>query len=98
MDPPLLIIGWMLCSAVDSHVGKALFRKCIMGLLSGKTRVLVTHQLQFVPFANHVVVMEEGNIVEQGTFADLMSNGNFSPFPPVFVPLLNAADTEEHLP
>ena len=33
-------------SAVDSHVGKHIFESCIKGELSGKTIVLVTHQLQ----------------------------------------------------
>jgi ABC-type nitrate/sulfonate/bicarbonate transport system ATPase subunit len=33
-------------SAVDAHVGRALFEGCICGALAGATRVLVTHQLQ----------------------------------------------------
>ena len=32
-------------SAVDTHVGRHLLDSCICGLLRGKTRVLVTHQL-----------------------------------------------------
>jgi hypothetical protein len=31
-------------SAVDAHVGKHIFEKCITGLLKGKTVLLVTHQ------------------------------------------------------
>jgi hypothetical protein len=33
-------------SAVDAHVGAALFERCICGTLANTTRVLVTHQLQ----------------------------------------------------
>lgn len=33
-------------SAVDAHVGRALFEGCICGTLAGTTRLLVTHQLQ----------------------------------------------------
>ena len=33
-------------SAVDTHVGKHLFDKCLLGALKGKTRILVTHSLQ----------------------------------------------------
>lgn len=36
-------------SAVDAHVGRHLFDRCICGLLKDKTRVLVTHQLQVRP-------------------------------------------------
>ena len=32
-------------SAVDAHVGKNIFDKCITGLLKNKTRVLVTHHV-----------------------------------------------------
>lgn len=36
-------------SAVDAHVSEWLMSKCICGILAGKTRILVTHQLQFLP-------------------------------------------------
>ncbi|CAG9769762.1 unnamed protein product [Ceutorhynchus assimilis] len=35
-------------SAVDTHVGKALFEQCITGFLRDKTVVLITHQLQYL--------------------------------------------------
>ncbi|TPX30915.1 homogentisate 1,2-dioxygenase [Synchytrium microbalum] len=60
-------------SAVDSHVGKALFDNCIMGALRNKTRILVTHALHFVPNADHIIVMDGGRIAEQGTFQELMA-------------------------
>ncbi|KRT80294.1 ABC transporter ATP-binding protein [Oryctes borbonicus] len=48
MDDPL--------SAVDTHVGKHLFEECIMGYLGSKTRILVTHQLQYLKRADLIVV------------------------------------------
>lgn len=33
-------------SAVDVHVGRHMFESCICGELAGRTRLLVTHQLQ----------------------------------------------------
>lgn len=67
-------------SAVDAHVGKHLFDHCVMGALAGKTRVLVTHQIQHVHKADFVIVMDHGRIVEQGTFNELMSipDGKFA--------------------
>lgn len=38
-------------SAVDAHVGRHLFDRCVCGLLAGATRVLVTHQLQYIAAA-----------------------------------------------
>ncbi|KAF8927650.1 P-loop containing nucleoside triphosphate hydrolase protein [Dissophora ornata] len=66
-------------SAVDAHVGKYLFQNCIMGALQGKTRVLVTHQLHVLPQVDYVICMKDGEIVERGTFQELMLNdGEFS--------------------
>lgn len=44
-------------SAVDTHVGNHLFEECIMSYLKNKTRVLVTHQLQFLKKADLIIVM-----------------------------------------
>lgn len=45
-------------SAVDTHVAKHLYKKCITMYLAGKTRVLVTHQLQFLKKADHIIVLD----------------------------------------
>lgn len=63
-------------SALDSKVGRQVFRACIAGELAGKTRVLVTNQLQYVPEADKVVVLKDGHIVESGPYADLMARKN----------------------
>ena len=55
-------------SAVDAHVGQQLMTGAICGLLAAKTRILVTHQLQFLPSADTVVVMSEGRIEELGSY------------------------------
>ncbi len=61
-------------SAVDPHVSRHLFDVCINTALAGKTRVLVTHQLQYLnaPQVQRVVVIKDGTVWEQGTFAELM--------------------------
>jgi len=45
-------------SALDAHVGQWVFDRVFTRLLRGKTRVLVTHQLQYLPMATHVIVMK----------------------------------------
>lgn len=49
-------------SAVDTHVGKHLFEECIKGYLSNKTRILVTHQLQFLKQADMIVILNDVSI------------------------------------
>ena len=53
-------------SAVDTHVGSHLFQNCICGFLQDRTRILATHQMQYLPEADWVVVMEAGRISHQG--------------------------------
>ena len=56
-------------SAVDAHVGAHIFQTCICSLLVGRTRILATHQMQYLPAADWVVVMEAGRISHQGRWA-----------------------------
>ena len=53
-------------SAVDAHVGAHIFQTCICGLLADRTRILATHQMQYLPAADWVVVMEAGRISHEG--------------------------------
>jgi ABC-type multidrug transport system fused ATPase/permease subunit len=62
-------------SALDAGVGKALFFNAILGALSGKTRILVTHALHFLPHVDNIILMEDGRITETGTYAELKANG-----------------------
>lgn len=64
MDDPL--------SAVDAHVGKRLWKDCMLKELKGQTRVIATHQLHVLPDVDYVICMKDGVIVEQGTFQELM--------------------------
>ena len=63
-------------SAVDAHVGKRIFNNCIMGILAKKTRILVTHQLQFVSKTDQIIHLDQGRIIERGTYEELMEARN----------------------
>ncbi|XP_059413452.1 multidrug resistance-associated protein 1 [Carassius carassius] len=65
-------------SAVDAHVGQHIFEKVIgpNGVLKNKTRILVTHGLNFLPQADLILVMEDGEITEMGSYAELLSRKN----------------------
>ncbi|KAG0043529.1 hypothetical protein BGZ83_011294, partial [Gryganskiella cystojenkinii] len=61
-------------SAVDAHVDHHLWKELIgpKGLLSQKTRILVTHGIHHLQEVDKVVVLKEGRVVEQGHYDDLM--------------------------
>lgn len=44
-------------SAVDPHVSKHLFDECITTYLEGKTRILVTHQVQYLKNADLIIII-----------------------------------------
>ena len=62
-------------SAVDFKVGQHIFEKCIKGFLSGKTRLLVSHQEQHMKEADELVVLYRGRVLKKGRFADLQEQG-----------------------
>nr|CAD59598.1 MRP-like ABC transporter [Oryza sativa Japonica Group] len=59
-------------SAVDAHTGSQLFKDCLMGILKDKTILYVTHQVEFLPTADLILVMQDGNIVQKGKFDELL--------------------------
>ncbi|EZA62671.1 putative multidrug resistance-associated protein [Ooceraea biroi] len=62
-------------SAVDAHVGKHMFEECIDKYLRGKTRILVTHQLQYLRNVGRIIVLKDGAIQAEGTYDELGSMG-----------------------
>ncbi|KAH3763070.1 multidrug resistance-associated protein 1 [Pelomyxa schiedti] len=70
-------------SSVDPTAGEKIFTNCICGLLKGKTRIFVTHQLQYLNRADVIFVMKQGTIVEAGTFEEL-TKLDFSEFTNLF--------------
>ncbi|CAH1274301.1 ABCC1 [Branchiostoma lanceolatum] len=70
-------------SAVDSHVGKHIFDHVIgpNGILKGKTRLLVTHGISFLPQCDQIMVLVDGRIWLLGTYTELMEqNEAFADF------------------
>ncbi|KAK4803068.1 hypothetical protein SAY86_001271 [Trapa natans] len=74
-------------SAVDAHTATSLFNEYVMGALSGKTVLLVTHQVDFLPAFNSILLMSSGEILSVGSYNHLMAST------PEFQDLINAHST-----
>ncbi|KAH8336344.1 hypothetical protein KR059_002930 [Drosophila kikkawai] len=65
-------------SAVDAHVGRHLFDEVIgpRGRLAQQkaTRILVTHQVHFLSEADLIVIVDQGRILRQGTYQELINS------------------------
>ena len=68
MDDPI--------SALDASVRKQIIENVILGKLKQKTRVLVTHAIDFVHFADSIIIMDKGRIAAKGSFEDLKDNAS----------------------
>ncbi|XP_071455648.1 ATP-binding cassette sub-family C member 4-like isoform X2 [Hetaerina americana] len=62
-------------SAVDSHVVRHLFDECITDYLSNKTRILVTHQLQYLKKVDEIIILNNGVIEAKGKYEELQKTG-----------------------
>nr|ASS36021.1 ABCC4 [Samia ricini] len=62
-------------SAVDAHVGRHLFESCVVGYLRNTTRILVTHQLQFLRDVDQIIILKNGSIAAAGDFDTLSASG-----------------------
>lgn len=60
-------------------VTESLLMKGLQTLLAGKTALIIAHRLSTVRWANRIVVLHDGRIVEEGSFAELLRNqGTFA--------------------
>jgi len=63
MDDPI--------SALDANVKKKIFKNLFVTHLKNKTRVLVTHAVDFLALVDRVIVLSEGQIVIQGPYEEI---------------------------
>ncbi|OIW20436.1 hypothetical protein TanjilG_11135 [Lupinus angustifolius] len=62
-------------SAVDAHTGSHLFKECLLGLLKTKTVIYITHQVEFLPDADLILVMRDGRITQTGKYNAILKSG-----------------------
>ena len=73
LDPRILILDDSM-SAVDAETER-LLQAAIATVMKGRTTVLVAHRLATAQHADHIIVLRDGQIVEQGTHAELDAAG-----------------------
>ncbi|MEW4369331.1 ABC transporter ATP-binding protein [Paenibacillus kandeliae] len=70
-EPPILILDDAL-SAVDARTEARIIEN-IRTERAGKTTLIATHRLSAVEHADHIVVLDRGSIIEEGTHAELLA-------------------------
>ena len=74
-DPRLLILD-EATSSVDTHT-EVLIQKAMNNLMKGRTSFIIAHRLSTIRDADLILVMNHGDIVEQGTHEELLARGGF---------------------
>jgi ATP-binding cassette subfamily B multidrug efflux pump len=74
-DPQILILD-EATSSVDTHT-EVLIQKAMNELMKGRTSFIIAHRLSTIRDADWILVMNEGDIVEQGKHEDLLAKGGF---------------------
>lgn len=74
-DPPMLILD-EATSSVDTRT-EMLIQKAMETLMEGRTSFVIAHRLSTIREADLILVMDDGNIVEQGKHETLLAKNGF---------------------
>ncbi len=74
-DPKILILD-EATSSVDTRT-EALIQKAMDNLMEGRTSFIIAHRLSTIRDADMILVMNEGDIIEQGTHEELLEKRGF---------------------
>jgi ATP-binding cassette subfamily B multidrug efflux pump len=75
VNPPMLILD-EATSSVDTHT-EVLIQQAMHNLMRGRTSFIIAHRLSTIRDADWILVVNEGDIVEQGTHEELLARGGF---------------------
>lgn len=72
-NTPILILD-EATSALDNE-SEVRVQQALETIMSGRTTIVIAHRLSTIEHADHIVVLEKGQIIEQGTHQQLMAAG-----------------------
>jgi ATP-binding cassette subfamily B protein len=72
-NPPLLLLD-EATSALDAE-SERMVQAALESAMAGRTTLVIAHRLATVQKADHIVVLDQGLLVEQGTHAELVARG-----------------------
>ena len=64
-------------SALDANIGKKVMNDLIIDYLKNKTRIIVTHALQYLQYMDRIIYMKNGRIQWSGTYQEILNQEFF---------------------
>ena len=75
-DPDIYLLDDPI-SALDANIGKKIMNDLIINYLKGKTRIIVTHALQYLQYMDRIIYMKNGRIDWTGSFKEILNQEFF---------------------
>lgn len=73
--PPMLILD-EATSSIDTRTEMKI-QEAFLGMMNGRTSFIVAHRLSTIKSADIILVMKDGNVIEQGSHDELLARGGF---------------------
>jgi len=70
-DPDVLLVLDEATANVDSET-EGLIQEALQGFMAGRTGIIIAHRLSTIQYADRILVMHRGRLVEQGSHAELL--------------------------
>jgi ATP-binding cassette, subfamily B, multidrug efflux pump len=86
-DPPIMILD-EATSSVDTRT-EVFIQKAMNRLMEGRTSFVIAHRLSTIKDADLILVMDQGQVIEQGTHSELIEKDGF------YADLYNSQFTEK---
>ncbi|MGO1819990.1 MAG: ATP-binding cassette domain-containing protein, partial [Senegalia sp. (in: firmicutes)] len=71
-NPNILILDDSL-SAVDTQTEERILKN-LDDMMTNRTNIIIAHRISTIKNSDHIIVLDEGEIVEQGTHNELLAN------------------------
>ncbi|WP_184130530.1 ABC transporter ATP-binding protein [Arcicella rosea] len=73
-EPKILILDDCL-SAVDTKTENQILNN-LQGIMKGRTSIIISHRVSSAKLADKIIMLDDGNIIEQGSHEELMNANN----------------------
>src|SRR5699024_1860662 len=74
-DPPIMILD-EATSSVDTRT-EVYIQDAMNRIMKGRTSLVIAHRLSTIQAADNILVMDQGDVIEQGTHSELLEKAGF---------------------